>query len=376
MSQPWSLKTTATIINQAGDDGLHEELKKRWAYVPGMMLMAIARTGVIYMHEVCYDFMKRHMDLFIREDGRITGYRLEEYNLDQINQGKNLFLLMERSGEQRYEQAAHLLAAQLIGHPRTSEGGFWHKKVYPFQMWLDGLYMSSPFLAQYAQVFQRPELFDEVAHQLLLVEQKTRDPYTGLLYHGWDEAREQVWANPQTGCSANFWSRALGWYAMALVDSLEFFPIDHPKRGTIIGIFERMCSALYRVQEEQSGLWFQVMDQGFREGNYLETSGSGMFIYALAKGARLQYLENPARRKALQAYNGLIERYVEEDSEGVHLHNICHGAGLSLDRDGSYGYYIREKRVSDIHIGVAPFILASLEIERLQELGNRSDRHE
>ncbi|MFD0869267.1 glycoside hydrolase family 88/105 protein [Paenibacillus residui] len=376
MSQPWSLKTTATIINQAGDDGLHEELKKRWAYVPGMMLMAIARTGEIYMHEECYDFMKRHMDLFIREDGRITGYRLEEYNLDQINQGKNLFLLMERSGEQRYEQAAHLLAAQLIGHPRTSEGGFWHKKVYPFQMWLDGLYMSSPFLAQYAQVFQRPELFDEVAHQLLLVEQKTRDPYTGLLYHGWDEAREQVWANPQTGCSANFWSRALGWYAMALVDSLEFFPIDHPKRGTIIGIFERMCSALYRVQEEQSGLWFQVMDQGFREGNYLETSGSGMFIYALAKGARLQYLENPARRKALQAYNGLIERYVEEDSEGVHLHNICHGAGLSLDRDGSYGYYIREKRVSDIHIGVAPFILASLEIERLQELGNRSDRHE
>lgn len=376
MSQPWSLKTTATIINQAGDDGLHEELKKRWAYVPGMMLMAIARTGEIYMHEECYDFMKRHMDLFIREDGRITGYRLEEYNLDQINQGKNLFLLMERSGEQRYEQAAHLLAAQLIGHPRTSEGGFWHKKVYPFQMWLDGLYMSSPFLAQYAQVFQRPELFDEVAHQLLLVEQKTRDPYTGLLYHGWDEAREQVWANPQTGCSANFWSRALGWYAMALVDSLEFFPIDHPKRGTIIGIFERMCSALYRVQEEQSGLWFQVMDQGFREGNYLETSGSGMFIYALAKGARLQYLENPARRKALQAYNGLIERYVEEDSEGVHLHNICHGAGLSLDRDGSYGYYIREKRVSDIHIGVAPFILASLEIERLQELEHRSDRHE
>ncbi|WP_144941098.1 glycoside hydrolase family 105 protein [Paenibacillus sp. 32O-W] len=376
MSQPWSLKTTATIINQAGDDGLHEELKKRWAYVPGMVLMAIARTGEIYMHEECYDFMKRHMDLFIREDGRITGYRLEEYNLDQINQGKNLFLLMERSGEQRYEQAAHLLAAQLLGHPRTSEGGFWHKKVYPFQMWLDGLYMSSPFLAQYAQVFQRPELFDEVAHQLLLVEQKTRDPYTGLLYHGWDEAREQVWANPQTGCSANFWSRALGWYAMALVDSLEFFPIDHPKRGTIIGIFERMCNALYRVQEEQSGLWFQVMDQGFREGNYLETSGSSMFIYALAKGSRLQYLENPARQKALQAYNGLIEGYVEEDSEGVHLHHICHGAGLSLDRDGSYGYYIREKRVSDIHIGVAPFILASLEIERLQQLENRSDRHE
>lgn len=130
---------------------------------------------------------------------------------------------------------------------------------------------------------------------------------------------------------------------MAIVDSLEFFPVDHPQRGTLVGIFQRICNALYGVQEEQSGLWFQVMDQGFREGNYLETSGSSMFIYALAKGSRLQYLENPARRNALRAYNGLINRYVEEDQAGVHLHNICHGAGLSLERDGSYGYYIREK---------------------------------
>lgn len=367
MTQQWSKKTAATIVGQAGEDQLHEEISKRWAYVPGMMLMAIARTGEHYQIDEYYDFMKRHMDLFIQEDGTIKGYRIEEYNLDQINQGKNLFQLMEQTGEKRYEQAAHLLAAQLIGHPRTTDGGFWHKKVYPFQMWLDGLYMSSPFLAQYAQVFERPELFDEVAHQLLLIERKTRDPRSGLLYHGWDEAKEQVWANPQTGCSANFWSRALGWYAMAIVDSLEFFPVDHPQRGTLVGIFQRICNALYGVQEEQSGLWFQVMDQGFREGNYLETSGSSMFIYALAKGSRLQYLENPARRNALRAYNGLINRYVEEDQAGVHLHNICHGAGLSLERDGSYGYYIREKRVSDIHIGVAPFILASLEIERLEQ---------
>lgn len=367
MTQQWSKKTAATIVGQASEDRLHEEIKKRWAYVPGMMLMAIARAGEYYQIDEYYDFMKRHMDLFIQEDGTIKGYRIEEYNLDQINQGKNLFQLMEQTGDKRYENAAHLLAAQLIGHPRTTDGGFWHKKVYPFQMWLDGLYMSSPFLAQYAQVFGRPELFDEVAHQLLLIERKTRDPRSGLLYHGWDEAKEQVWANPQTGCSANFWSRALGWYAMAIVDSLEFFPVDHPKRGTLVGIFQRLCHALYGVQEEESGLWFQVMDQGFREGNYLETSGSSMFIYALAKGSRLQYLENPARRHALRAYNGLIERFVEEDQAGVHLHNICHGAGLSLDRDGSYGYYMREKRVSDIHIGVAPFILASLEIERLEQ---------
>ena len=189
LQQPWSLKTAATIVKQAGPDGIHPEIAKRWAYVPGMMLMAIARTGEQYQRDEYFDFMKRHMDLFVQEDGSIKTYRLEEYNLDQINQGKNLFMLLERTGEERYAKAAHRLATQLAGHPRTTEGGFWHKKIYPFQMWLDGLYMSSPFLDQYAKVFNRPELFDEVAHQILYIEQKTRDPQTGLLYHGWDEAR-------------------------------------------------------------------------------------------------------------------------------------------------------------------------------------------
>lgn len=363
----WSVRTADTIVSQAGSDSLHPEIEKRWAYVPGMMLMAIARTGEYYELDSYYEFMKRHMDLFVKEDGSIRGYRVEEYNLDQINQGKNLFKLIERTGDSRYEQAAHTLAVQLIGQPRTTEGGFWHKKIYPFQMWLDGLYMSSPFLAQYAKTFDRPDLFDEVALQLLLVERKTRDSRTGLLYHGWDEAVEQNWANPKTGCSQNFWSRAMGWYAMALVDSLEHLPADHPKRGTIIGIFERMCGALARVQEQVSGLWFQVLDQGFREGNYLETSGSSMFIYALAKGARLQYLEKPARKVAEKAFAGLLDRFVEANNSGVHLHSICHGAGLSTDRDGTYGYYIREKIVSDSHIGVAPFLLACLEMEKLQE---------
>ncbi|MCR2806861.1 glycoside hydrolase family 88/105 protein [Paenibacillus soyae] len=363
----WSRKTADTIINQSNEDGCHPELDKRWAYVPGMMQLAIARTGEHYRDEAYFDFMKRHMDLFVQEDGSIRTYRLEEYNLDQINQGKNLFLLMEKTGERQYEQAAHRLARQLAGHPRTSEGGFWHKKVYPFQMWLDGLYMASPFLAQYAKAFDRPELFDETALQLLLVERKTRDPRTGLQYHGWDEAIEQVWADSKSGCSANFWGRALGWYAMALADALEHFPVDHPKRGTIIGIYERMCHALCRVQDEETGLWYQVLDQGRRKGNYLEASGSSMFVYSMAKGVRLGYLEPHFQAKAMKGYKGIIERFVTEDADGVHVHSINHGAGLSLDRDGSYGYYISEPVVSDAHIGVAPFILASLEVEKLSE---------
>ncbi|QYR23596.1 glycoside hydrolase family 88 protein [Paenibacillus sp. sptzw28] len=360
----WAQKTAETIVNESDNKGYHSELAKRWAYVPGMMLMALGRTGEQYGIPEYSDFMKRHMDLFVREDGTIYSYSLEEYNLDQINQGKNLFTLMKITGESRYEKAAHLLAAQLLGHPRTSGGGLWHKKVYPFQMWLDGLYMAMPFLAQYAKTFERPQLFDEVAHQLLLVEQKTRDPKTGLLYHGWDESKEQIWADPVTGCSQNFWSRAMGWYAMAIVDSLEHFPVDHPKRGTIIGIFERMCHSLCRVQERDSGLWFQVLDQGFREGNYLEASGSSMFVYAMAKGLRLRYLSGNFHSNAVRGYQGILDRLVEEDESGVHLHSICHGAGLSLDRDGTYGYYIREQVVSDAHMGMAPFLLASLEMER------------
>lgn len=363
----WSRKIADNILRGCNEQGEHDFVLQRWAYVPGMLLMAMGRAGSRLAEPEYLSYVKRHMETFIREDGSIRSYRLEEYNLDQINQGKNLFQLYRETGEQRYAEAAHLLAAQLIGHPRTSEGGFWHKKVYPFQMWLDGLYMASPFLAEYGAVFQRPELIDEAAHQLLLVERRTRDPRTGLLYHGWDESREQEWADSSTGLSSHFWSRAMGWYSMAVVDCLEHFPVTHPKRGTIIGIFQRMCGALVNVQDKESGLWYQVLDQGGRKGNYLEASGSIMFVYAMAKGLRLGYLEPSFREAMQQGYEGILAHLVTEDEAGVHLHQICHGAGLSIDRNGSYDYYISEAIVSDAPMGIAPLLLASLEVERYHE---------
>ncbi|MFP4978416.1 glycoside hydrolase family 105 protein [Paenibacillus sp. CN-4] len=361
----WSRKTAETILRGCNERGEHDFILKRWAYVPGMLLMAMHRAGVQLEEAKYTDYMRRHMDSFIQPDGSIRTYALEEYNLDQINQGKNLFPLIRETGETRYAEAAHLLAAQLIGHPRTSEGGFWHKKVYPFQMWLDGLYMASPFLAEYGAVFSRPELIDEAAHQLLLVERKTRDPRTGLLYHGWDESKEQEWADSLTGLSSHFWSRAMGWYAMAVVDCLDHFPVTHPQRGTIIGIFQRMCGALLEVQDKETGLWYQVLDQAGRKGNYLEASGSCMFVYAMAKGLRRRYLEPSFRDAVFQGYEGILNHLVKEDEEGVHLHGICHGAGLSKDRNGSYDYYISEEVVADAPMGVAPFLLASLEMEQL-----------
>ncbi|HYH02645.1 MAG TPA: glycoside hydrolase family 88 protein [Bacillota bacterium] len=368
-NQQWAVNTAKTIMSLSDSEGYHPELKARWAYVPGMTLLSFLRVWEMTQDEKFFDYVKQHLDLFIESDGSIRTYLLEEYNLDQINEGKVLFGLFKHTGEERYAKAAHLLATQLKGHPRTTEGGFWHKKIYPFQMWLDGLYMSSPFLAQYAKVFNRPELFDDVAHQLLTVEQRTRDPKTGLLYHGWDESKEQEWCDSATGKSRHFWSRAMGWYAMAIVDSLEYFPRDHVKRGTITGIFERMVGALEKVQDVKSGLWYQVIDQANREGNYLEASGTCMFVYAIAKGVRLGYLSGYYRKLAIKGYEGLLKHLVNQDEAGVHLHQICRGAGLGNRpyRDGSYTYYIHEEIVNDQLMGLAPFILASVELEMLNQ---------
>ncbi|BFT74244.1 glycoside hydrolase family 105 protein [Paenibacillus sp. P36] len=363
-----SVKVGEAILSHS-QDGYHPKMANQWGYVAGMALAAIDKLGDWTGEAKYHDFVKRHMDVFIQDDGSIRGYKLNDYNLDHINKGKNLFRLWRETGEAKYEAAARLLITQLVGQPRTSEGGFWHKKIYPFQMWLDGLYMSSPFMAEYAHTFQDNSWFDEAAHQLLLVERHTRNPQTGLLHHAWDETQEQRWCASGTGQSRHVWGRAMGWYAMALVDALEYFPIGHPKRGQLMGIFERMVNSVVRAQDQESGVWYQVMDCNGQQGNYLESSGSCMLTYAIAKGIRLQYLAEIDRSVVERAYEGILKRFVTEDEQGVHLHQICHGAGLGgrKYRDGSYAYYLSETIVSDVLMGVAPLLLATLEMEQLRE---------
>ena len=186
-------------------------------------------------------------------DGTIRTYQLEDYNIDNILLGRNLLLLYKVTGEEKYRKAAGLLREQLRTHPRTSDGGFWHKKIYPSQMWLDGLYMGEPFYAEYAATFHEDGAFDDIAKQFVLMELHSRDAKTGLLYHGWDESKQQRWADPATGHSPNFWGRAMGWYAMALVDTLEFFPKDHPQRAALLAILKRLAVAIERYQEPESG---------------------------------------------------------------------------------------------------------------------------
>lgn len=367
MSTKWSIQMSESFMHQYPlVSDMPFQRRRCWNYENGCMLTAFEQMWRKTGDHRYFDYIKTNMDLFIKPDGSIETYRLEEYNVDQINQGKSLFLLLEQTGDERYRKALDLLVTQMKSHPRTSEGGLWHKKIYPYQMWLDGVYMTSPLLAQYAQAFGASEWFDDVTHEILLMEKHARDPKTGLLYHGWDESKEQSWADKESGCSPHFWGRALGWYVMAIVDVLDFLPIDHPKRGLVIGLFYRLAEAIARVQEPESGLWYQVLDEGEREGNYLEASGSAMLVYALAKGARKGYLSDSFLHVASKGFQGLLTHCVEKDADGtLHVNQICSVAGLGGTpyRDGSYAYYISEPVRRDDPKGFAPFVMACLEME-------------
>jgi unsaturated rhamnogalacturonyl hydrolase len=348
------------------------QVHTRWDYTAGVVLLAIQRVGEARRDARLLSYVKENMDRFVQPDGSITGYRLDEFNLDQIAQGRLLFPLWQRTKDDRYRKAAAHLRDQLRQHPRTDEGGFWHKQVYPQQMWLDGLYMAEPFYAEYARTFDEPAAFDDVTKQFLLVARHTRDAKTGLMYHGWDAAKAQKWADTATGLSANFWGRAIGWYALATVEVLDYLPAKHPDRPTIVRSLQDLADAVSRVQDPVTGLWWQILDQPNRAGNYLEASASSMFVYAFAKGARLGALDVRYRDIAARGFDGLVRHLVKPGADGLpSLTNVCQVSGLGGNlrrdgsyRDGSYAYYVSEPVVADDYKGVGPFILAALELGR------------
>lgn len=345
-------------------------LSDDWCFESGVVLKGIEQVWLDTDNKKVFEYIKYNIEQFVKPDGDICTYDLQDYDLDQINAGKLLFRLYQETGDERYRQALRLLMRQFKTQPRTSEGGFWYKKIYPYQMWLDGIYMSAPFCAQYADSFDEPGGFDDAAHQILLVERHTCDPMTGLYYHAWDESKMQKWANSHTGCSPHFWGRAMGWYAMAIVDVLDFLPISHQARDRIVTIFERMIHSLVLVQDTDTGLWYQVLDRGGCEGNYTEASASCMFVYALAKGIRKGYIASKYLEAAQRGYAGIIEHLVEVDErEQVNLTRICEVAGLGGEeqRDGSYEYYISEPVVTNDYKGVGAFLLASVEMEKLSK---------
>ena len=340
--------------------------KPVWTYTIGLVLTSFEQLAERTGNQKYLDYLEKYTDAMIEESGEINDYDIDEFNIDHINPGKILFRLYETTKEEKYKKAIDKLRRQMQWQPRTSEGGFWHKLRYPWQMWLDGAYMGSPFLAQYAKVFNEPELFDDVTRQIILLEKYTRDEETGLLYHAWDESRIQRWSDPETGLSPHFWGRAMGWYGMAIVDILDYLPEDHADRDELIAILDRLAAAVTDFQDEETGLWYQVVDLAGREENYLEASASSMFVYTLAKGVRKDYLDNKYMEVAEKGYNGIVEELIREDEDGgISLTQVCSVAGLGGRpyRDGSFEYYMSEKVVANDPKGTGPFILASLEFE-------------
>jgi unsaturated rhamnogalacturonyl hydrolase len=339
----------------------------RWDYEQGLMLKALERVWNRTGDAKYFTYIQKDLDQFVREDGTIRTYKVEDYNLDNLTTGHALLTLAQTSvpKAEKYAKAARLLRTQLDGQPRTKEGGFWHKKVYTNQMWLDGLYMAEPFYAEYSKVFNKPEGFDDVAKQFALIEKHLVDPKTGLLYHGYDESKEQKWANKTTGQSPNFWDRGMGWYAMALVDVLDYFPATHPQRAELIKDVQRLAPVLAKYQDAKTGTWSLVVDQAARKGNYAEASGSSMFVYFLQKGTRMGYLDKKYAAVARKGYDGLLKQFVAEDNGALAFNGTVSVGGLGGNpyRDGSYEYYLSEPlRKNDLK-GVGPFILASLEME-------------
>ncbi len=336
-----------------------------WNYIDGCMLTALFSMTDITGDLRYASFAERVTDYFVRENGEILTFDSEKRQLDDINEGRVLFLVYQMTGKEKYRKAAEMLHRTLEQQPRTSEGSFWHKKIYPDQVWLDGIYMAQPFEALYQRHFGNGDMSD-ILKQVRIVRARMRDSETGLYYHGYDASRKAFWANPETGLSRCFWLRALGWFFMALADLCEILP-EGSERKEIAEIFTDLAGSVARFVDPETGLYWQVVDQGGREGNYLESSGSSMIACGMLKGTRLGVLDKDFATKGRKTFQALADRLIWKDGE-PELGGICLVAGLGPEnnrrRDGSFEYYVSEPVVANDAKGVAPFVLCYTELLR------------
>jgi unsaturated rhamnogalacturonyl hydrolase len=388
-------KMAATVLRQHATDAA----SCAWGYEEGFLLDGMVAEWHTTADPAIFHFIQSTVDACVSADGSIAGYKPETHTLDNIEMGRAILFLYRITQQPKYALAAKFLHDQLDQQPRTPSGGYWHKQIYPNQMWLDGAYMAEPFRAEYAATFQSPADFDDIAKQLLLMDKHMRDEKTGLLRHGWDESKQMPWADKSTGLSPEVWGRAMGWYVMALVDTLDWFPPSsdqsHPQRAALIGALNRNMAAVLRAEDPKSGLWWQVMSRPpqsgpllqkqpngsirlgkarTENGNYLEASASCMFTYALAKGARMGYLPRPDEARARRAWEAIQKQFITTNPDGtLILHGTVKVGGLGGKpyRAGDFDYYIHEPVVDQDKKGVGAFLLAGSEMEQAatQSLG-------
>ena len=341
-------------------------LNKKWSYDYGVVWRGMEQLYHMTGDAKYLRYIDDALDSMISEDGDMAGYSLEAYNLDYLCIGRQLLFLYQTLGKNKYLLAAKTLRSQLGGQMRTSDGGFWHKKIYPYQMWLDGQHMAIPFYIQAVQMLD-PDLSDlqDASRQLILAYEHTLDPDTGLLCHGWDEKRVQIWADPVTGRARHIWGRAMGWYMTALIDSIDLLRKDQPDISMLEEIFVRLSKRLLSARKD--GVWMQVLDCPDRIGNYAESSGSCLIDYALLKGARLGLLSGSDALEARKSFEAIVRHFVGRMKDGtLFIAKCCQGAGLggNSGRDGSFDYYISENVVSYDLKATGAFIQAAHEYER------------
>ncbi|SHI51560.1 unsaturated rhamnogalacturonyl hydrolase [Butyrivibrio fibrisolvens DSM 3071] len=339
----------------------------KWNYIDGCMITSLLNLYDISGDKKYLDFADKFLGWFVNEDGSIKTYSAEEYNIDNVNSATCLFKLYDLTGKEKYRKAMDTVRAQLETMPRTKDGNFWHKKIYPNQVWLDGLYMAQPFYMEYERRYGSIEGCIDSFKQFRNVEKFMKDPETGLYYHGYDESREMYWADKDTGCSPNFWLRALGWFAASLVDVCEAAgDVCKDEQEHLHKMLGDLVEALIKYQDE-SGLFYDIVNLPDDTRNYLETSGTALISYAILKGTRLGYIDNKYREYGVKAFDGIADKYLGRNEDGTpKLSGIClvSGLGGASHRDGSLEYYFSEPVVENEAKGVGPFIYAYTELLR------------
>ncbi|HEY9167660.1 MAG TPA: glycoside hydrolase family 88 protein [Candidatus Kryptonia bacterium] len=364
---PWCAWIADALMSRYPKYAVYDTSNIKWDYDQALVEHALWNVWNKTGDRRYLNYLKRNIDYFLTPDGNLKTYNFNQFRLDDLLHGRTLLDLYKLTGDRKYKNAVDTLRKQIAEQPRTPEGGFWHKEIYPDQMWLDGLYMAEPFYSEYAEVFDEHRDFDDVARQFILMSKNSLDAVTGLIYHGWDYSRKQKWSDSTTGCSRVFWGRAMGWYIMGLVDVLDYFPKDHPDRRKLLTILRNLSESICKFQDNRTHLWYQVVDQPSRSGNYPEASASAMFMYAFAKGATKGYLPRKYFTISLGVFDGLVSNLMRLDSSGLpSLSNVCTGAGLGGDpyRDGSYEYYVSVPKSDDDFKGDGAFILGAVELEK------------
>ncbi|WP_264538020.1 glycoside hydrolase family 105 protein [Flavobacterium sp. N1736] len=363
----WSERTAITILNKYPEvwqiDGTE---KPKWDYKMGLVLSGFEKLYQKTNDKKYLNYIKEYADKLIDADGNIAKYDMKEFNIDCANPGKLLFNLYDITKDERYLKVIQQLRNQLENQPRTASGGFWHKQIYPNQMWIDGLYMAEPFYTEYTVRYENGKSLDDIAKQFELVQNHLVDKKTGLVYQAWDESKEIGWANPETGTSPTIWGRGIGWYMMALVETLDYYPKTHPKYKELQGYFSQIVKSAVE-HKSASGLWYQVADKPEMKDNFTESSSSAMIIYALAKGADKGYIGANYKKTAQKSFDAFLKEFVKKSENGeISISNVSSNVGLGGKpfRDGTNEYYIKSKTKDNSSPALAAFLLAALELKK------------